>query len=101
MYVILDLCSEESDAISSGENVRQLMHSTSTEELKKQGLGNYDVLKAKKECDLQIYLFAFIWLIFAWIQTIGYSVGTIWMQLETRKRKKVVATKSKMKGRGT
>ena len=47
MYVILDLCSEESDAISSGENVRQLMHSTSTEELKKQGLGNYDVLNSE------------------------------------------------------
>ena len=29
--------------------------------------GNYEVLKGVKECDLQIYLFGFIWLIFAWL----------------------------------
>ena len=63
--------------------------------------GNYEVLKGKKECELQIYLFAFIWLIFAWIQTIGYTVCTIWMHLKNLKMKKVVATKSKMKGRST
>ena len=62
---------------------------------------NHEVLKGEKECELQVYLFAFIWLIFAWIQTIGYSIGTIVMHVKNTKMKREVATKSKTKGRST
>ena len=46
-YVIFDLFSEESVPTSSGENVRQLLHSTSTEELKKQDHVTYDTLESE------------------------------------------------------